>query len=173
MQVRELIDRCCKNDPEAWTELWGIVESAALYPVRRLLQNQRFAIDWAEDVMQDFYLFLQQEDFHHLRTFHGQSMSQFRVYLRTSAIHFTLNTTRKMKRLQRTETKAFRDAPITDRNGPTEEDVGSKLRELESLMEERDKSRFEEILSGAVEGSERTYRRWRRDLYRKYSHRVI
>jgi hypothetical protein len=181
MRVRHLIDGCVRYDPEAWAQLWEIVSSAVLYPIRRLLQNHEIGLELADDVMQDFYLFLREKNLEHLRAFQSETMPQFRVYLRTLAIHFTLNSMRKMKRMQREEARALLDTPPPDRTGPTERQIESTMRELESLMPEKDRTKLAKILHMnsldearlSATRSSRTDRRWKRELYRRYGRRVI
>jgi DNA-directed RNA polymerase specialized sigma24 family protein len=186
MEVRDLIDRCSQNDPEAWAGLWEIVSSAALYPIRRLLQHQGIGLELADDVMQEFYMYLLQKDMEPLRAFVGESMPQFRVYLRTLAVHFTLNAMRKFMRVRRQDEKAALGAPLPDRTGPTEQQIELTMRELESLMSDKDRSRLARLL--CIESlpeandsevdplntrSGRTIRRWQEELYRRYGRRVI
>ena len=187
MRVRELIDGCCRNEPEAWANLWEIVSSAVLYPIRRLLQHQAIGLELADDVMQDFYLYMRERDLEHLRAFRGEAMPQFRVYLRTLAIHFTLNYMRKIKRERYQEAQALRDTLPPDRDGPTERQIESTMRELESLMPEKEREKLIDLLradyldpdlasseiESATSRSRRTYRRWKDELYRRYGRRVI
>jgi DNA-directed RNA polymerase specialized sigma24 family protein len=152
-----------------------------LYPIRRLLQNHDFGLELADDVMQDFYLFLRANDLEHLRAFQAETMPQFRVYLRTLAIHFTLNSIRKIKRMRREEARVLLEAPPPDRTGPTEQQIESIMRELQSLMPEKERAKLAKILHmNSLEEarlskppSSRTYRRWKREIYRRYGRRVI
>jgi DNA-directed RNA polymerase specialized sigma24 family protein len=181
MSVRELIEHCGRNEPEAWAELWEVVASAALFPIRRLLQRQGFGLELADDALQELYVYLREDDLQHLRAFRGDSIPQFRAYLRTLAIHFTLNLIRRIKRVQRLEAEALRSASLPDRTGPTEHQIELALRELESLMSETERVQLrcaleagEELEPGeraelsSAARSLRTYRRWRETLYRKY-----
>jgi DNA-directed RNA polymerase specialized sigma24 family protein len=184
MRVRDLIDRCSKNNPEAWAQLWEVASSAALYPIRRLLQHHSIGLELADDVMQEFYVYLLERDMENLRAFRGEAMPQFRVYLRTLATHFTMNAMRKIMRIRRQEAQAALGAPLPDRTGPTERQIELTMEELESLMPEKERLRLTEILrvgsldeatleSEAETRSSRTYRRWKDELYRRYGRRVI
>jgi DNA-directed RNA polymerase specialized sigma24 family protein len=186
MNVRELIDGCCGNDPTAWAALWEIVSSAALYPIRRLLQRQGLGLELADDVMQEFYLYIRQEDLKQLRSFRGQAMPQFRAFIRTLAVHFALNAMRKLKRIRRQEDEAARFATPPDRSGPTANQIRSTMQELTALMPNDDRLKVLQILDdksladelrsevGCNTGprSRRTERRWREELFRKYARRV-
>ena len=112
MTVQDLIDQCSKNDPEAWARLWEIASSAALYPIRRLLQHHGIGLELADDVMQEFYVYLLERNMENLLAFRGEAMPQFRVYLRTLATHFTMNAMRKIMRIRRQEAKAARRTQI-------------------------------------------------------------
>jgi DNA-directed RNA polymerase specialized sigma24 family protein len=185
MTVRDLVDGCRGNSPEAWAKLWEVVSSAAGYPIRRLLQQQGLDLELADDVMQEFYLHLRKNDLHHLRSFRGQTMAQFRPFIRTLAIHFALNTLRKIKRIQHLEEKAAHAALAPDRAGPTARQIRSALRELTSLMSNDDRAKLIQLLcdktlidqcseaSDVSPRSTRTRRRWRDELYRKYHRRII
>jgi DNA-directed RNA polymerase specialized sigma24 family protein len=187
MHVRDLIDRCCNNDPEAWATLWEIVSSAALYPIRRLLHRQGLGLELADDVMQEFYLHIREDNLRHLRSFRGDAMPQFRAFIRTLAIHFALNTLRKVKRMQRLEDEVARTASRPDRSGPTASQIRRAMQELASLMSHadrakvlqllRDQSLLDDTLLNILDKTEpahssprsrRTHRRWREELYRKY-----
>src|SRR5262245_3059969 len=186
MEVRQLIDGCINNDAEAWALLWQVVSSAALCPIRRLLQRQHLSLELADDVMQEFYLYIRKDDLHHLRAFRGQAMAQFRAYTRTLAVHFALNMLRRMKRIQRQEDKAARAVALPDRTGPSARQIQSALQELTSLMSEDDLAKVRHLLgdntllnlTGPTDASDsspksgRTQRRWRKELYRKYARRV-
>jgi DNA-directed RNA polymerase specialized sigma24 family protein len=186
MTVRDLIDGCRGDDPEAWAMLWEVVSSAGLYPIRRLLQRQGLGLELADDVMQEFYFYIREGDLHHLRAFRGQAMPQFRAFIRTLAIHFALNTLRKMKRLRRQEAEAARAASPPDRSGPTARQIRSAMQELTSLMSDDDRAKVLQLLgdtalvdefmqaetSDPSRRSRRTLRRWREELYRKYARRV-
>jgi DNA-directed RNA polymerase specialized sigma24 family protein len=182
MQVRHLIEGCCDNDSNAWATLWEVVSSAALFPIRRLLQRQSLDMEFADDVMQEFYLYIREDNLHHLRSFRGHSMAQFRAFIRTLAVHFALNTLRKIQRLRRKEDEAARAVSRPDRGGPTAHQIQTAMQELTSLMSAADRAKVLQLLdknvpadvsseSNDARKSKRTERRWREELYRKYARR--
>lgn len=176
--TQKLIEACVRNDPESWVKMWQMVESAGVYPVQRLLQNQGLGLELADDIAQEFYLWLRSNNFKYLREFQGQSFSQLRVYLRSGMVHFALNFRRKMTRMRRVEAEAQRMAPRPERE-PTEEQTRFAVREIESLMSDKDRARFAQLMetdSTAMDvggRSARTNRRWREELLRKYGHKAI
>lgn len=157
-----------------------IVEGVAWDPVRRMLHLRGFDVSLAEDVLQEVALRMAADDFRNLRAFRGQSEKQLRAFLRTTAVHLTQDLLRKWERTRRHENHVQRDWPELPTD-LTHKQARAVLAELQSGMSERDALRFRTILAAqglltpqerpADQGqppSERTLRRWKLELFRKY-----
>src|SRR5438094_448970 len=80
MNVRELLDRCARDEGEAWAELWLLVEPSARAPLRGLLQSWHEDATPADDAMQEFYLYLTEQKLRRLRGFDGDSVEEFHAF---------------------------------------------------------------------------------------------
>lgn len=183
MNIPDLIARCAQNEVQAWRALCQLTESATLFPIRRMLTSRGFDLRLAEDVVQDLYLSLIEHALHPLLIFQGTSEPEFRVFLRTIAVRFALRTIKKWDASRRKE-RAARAKAVPMRAGPTEKDFREIASELKSLMIGGDWEKlgvisdFTDSLGGEPEAKHaavpsRTIRRWRGELYRKYSSQIV
>jgi DNA-directed RNA polymerase specialized sigma24 family protein len=181
MRIRELIDRCSQNEGEAWAELWQIVEDTVLRPLRRLLTSYHLDLSLADDVLQEFYKYLQDDNLRRLQLFRGASEVEFKAFLRTIAVRFTLKLLRKWQRRRQRENTAIRFAARPTRWTLTEPQEKAALSELLSVMTDGDRRKLCTILGSEwsakaePEGSStchspsaRTVRHWQHELIRKY-----
>lgn len=179
MEVRALIQRCRGSDSAAWEELWPLLSSAANDPTRRLLKRNDLDASLAEDILQDLYIHWKGSELSLLGDFHGTGEAKFRQFLRSSALYFGRNWIRKWKKGQRREVRALTRLKPTDRSCSTEQQILSRIREVESLMDEDDRRKLA-FVSNVVSAhsaeqppSPRTLRRWQRYLCKKYSGKLI
>ncbi len=172
-RMRKLIKRCVAHDGAAWEELWQIVVRVAARPVWRLLEARDFSVDHVDDVLQDFYMYLQADDAGCLQNFRGRTKAQFGAYIRLIAIRFTAKRLQKWRHDADREREAMHQVAQTQRRELTEEQIEARRRELRAQMPEEDRRKLD-IVSGLASPAEpvpeSTIRRWRLEFFRKYSH---
>jgi DNA-directed RNA polymerase specialized sigma24 family protein len=186
MEPCELLDRCEHKDPEAWPELWHLVEDLAAGPVLRLIRCWHLDASLADDVLQEFYIYLQAGDFRRLRVFRGTRQSAWKGFLHAIAMRFTLKMIRRWHRTHQEEMEARHHFFRPDRRGPTEKSIEAVLRELALIMPEHDWAKLQWIsgcpeLMAEIKAEKsardqppalRTIRHWRCELFRKYGDSV-
>jgi hypothetical protein len=185
--VRGLILRCCEDDPQAWVDLWNLVEDEVAGVLRRLLWSRGADPGLADDLRQELYFYLREDAAQRLGAFRGAAEAQLRRFVAAVARHFAQNRLLSLRRARAREAEALRSRARPGHPGPTEAEVLAACSELIGLMAERDRSRFRRILGragiaigpGAPSGrpgggpGPRTYRRWSEGLYRRYAGRVV
>ena len=159
------------------------MESACIYPVGQILEERGFPQSLVAEVMQDLYLQLQANSGAELRSFRGTTEPQLRSYLRRMARRFANRWAAKERRRRKREAKAVLAYLTAVRDGPTEQQIGSRYRELQATMPQADREKLQCVspyaawLSGQADPSaaaapavpERTRQRWRLELVRKYA----
>lgn len=190
MNVRQMLERCADRDGVAWMKLWMFVEEAGLPPIRRLLETRSLDGALAEDVLQEFYLFLLQRDLGPLQTFSGTDPMQFHAFVRTVVVHFALNVLKKLQRQHRRVQHMSRPEELAStaiQAGPTSWQISQAIRELEFAMTPEDRAKWRLIqahwnvhetqnaatLARNSAPSDRTFRRWSLQLFRKYASDVF
>ena len=166
-------------------ELWDLVKDAAGVSIHRMLRSRGLDALLAEDLLQEFFIYLKAHDLRLLRGFQGTCEPQFRAFLRIAASRFALRTLRVWQRNQRREIAAWTAAPPL-RAGPTEEQIRQAVGELESVItsEDREKLRMisecPDLLPEEVEAEKhrpaaapRTLRHWRGELLQRYAGRLV
>jgi DNA-directed RNA polymerase specialized sigma24 family protein len=183
MTTQQLIEGCYRNEGGAWAELWQIVESSSLGPIRRSLARWHFDVSLVDDIMQELYQYLQADELGRLRSFRGATKPELCSYLRTLATRFALQTVRKWDRNRRREALTLRLAPPPDRTGPTEEEIQAVLCELDSVVSASDRVKLRKVLGdlqllpetenanspAAPTPAQRTVRHWCHELRRNYA----
>jgi len=130
----ELIQQCLADDDEAWGELWSIYDHIVAEPVRKLLVREGFDASEADDVAQDIYLHLHENDNARLRTFQGETQRELEIWLAHTAANFTRNWIDAHWRARKRERDAVEVAGERERDGPTEADISSLLSELKGRL---------------------------------------
>lgn len=174
MPITELVERCHRNDPEAWQEMVQVLRRVVQPVMANTLWVWRFDRSLSEDVFQDFCLLLLQNDRRLLKTFRGRSQSNFDAFLRTIARRFTLRTVRCWHERRCRSQSALQELRASDREGPTEEQIRIAREELEGIMLPRDVERLRAVSAAAANREDpkshpaRTVRHWRRCLVGSY-----
>jgi len=120
------------------------------------------------------------------RVFHGTSEEELRAFLGVVAYRFALKLIAKWDRIRETEQEALHHLAPPMRDGPSEQEIEIARRDLESMMPAADRDKLRQIAqdTGALAGGsdgyslansaipERTLRRWRLELFRKYGDRI-
>jgi DNA-directed RNA polymerase specialized sigma24 family protein len=130
----KLIEECLADHGQAWAELWLIYDDVAAKPVRALLVRAGFDPSEADDLAQEIYMHLHENDNARLRSFRGETQRDLAIWLGHLAVNFTRNWIVAHRRAEKREKKAFREFPESERDGPTEADIDSLLRELEGWL---------------------------------------
>jgi hypothetical protein len=186
MDTQELIERCRREEGEAWAELWQIIESVALRRIRRMLRQRRLDLSIADDVIQELYCYLQEDDLRRLRIFRGHTAAELRCFLRTLAVRFSQKWVQNVQhtRCRRREAEALHHLALCGAGRRTPQEVRATINKLESIMSPKDRARmwiiasrlYPEVGTGAADAlaarqfSSRTLRQWRLKLSRKYAH---
>src|SRR5262249_2450344 len=111
MDVHSLINSSVRGAEGAWVELWDLVKDAAGVSIHRLLRSRGLDALLAEDLLQEFFIYLKAHDLRLLRGFQGTCEPQFRAFLRIAASRFALRTLRVWQRNQRRAIAAWTAAP--------------------------------------------------------------
>ncbi len=120
--IRSLITLCISlpHPDKAWASLWNEVKDAAYFPVRKLLAYKDLDLSLADDILQELFFHLQENDLRRLRAFRGATTGQFRAYIRTLALRFAKNQVQRCRALKSYELRAWIDSGCGRRDGPTE-----------------------------------------------------
>ncbi len=165
-----LIEQCLANNAEAWADLWLIFDHAVGQPLRQLLHRAGFQATDADDVTQEIYLFLREDDHRRLRSFRGTTERELKSWIRKLAINFMHNWVQKRWLSTKRDREFSKSLPATDRSGATEPEVVSFLKDLESIVSDDD-TRHLRILAGlkpsSTPVSKRTLQLWRKQLQNK------
>jgi DNA-directed RNA polymerase specialized sigma24 family protein len=182
MRIRELLERCSQNDGPAWAQLWQTVHATVEQPLRGLLLAYHLDLSLSDDVLQEFYKYLQKNNLRRLHLFRGDSERAFRAFLRIIAVRFILKLLRKWQRRRQQEDQALRGAARTRSSADRAADEQVRFADFMATLTESDRRKLELVLGGiggaehppskALPGphypSARTVRYWRRELYSKY-----
>lgn len=167
----DLVQRCLRDDGEAWSELVLLFEAVAVRPLRRILIRCRFDASLAEEVVADLWCSLLDNERRRLTKFQGSSRRDLEGWLVRVAINFTWNWTRESLSDRRREQQALAQVKVPDRGGPGERELSQLLRELESCATAQDICRLR-ILTGQRKAAEaipaRTLRCWATELRRRH-----
>ncbi len=189
LSVTELIGRCQANDAIAWQELWNIIDRAARYRIRRLLRARRLDETQDDDVLQDLYEHMRNDYCMRLSLFRGTTHGELRAFMGKVAYRFAKKLVVKWKRARGKEEEAANYAGSPARDGPTERQIESARRELESAMPMADWRKLQLISDNPFSSTgppghskascaesramaKRTIRQWRLELIRKYGDRI-
>ena len=139
--VCALLERCAAKEKEeaAWAEWWTIVARAASYPIRHLLRRHGLDPDLAADVLQELYEHLEADSCARLHAFQGTTEAELRAYLHEVAHRLATKRLGQWRRDRKHEADAVRGAGPPARDGPTEQQVESARREVQSGMSRSDR----------------------------------
>ncbi|MCG8649695.1 MAG: hypothetical protein MI861_07670 [Pirellulales bacterium] len=167
-----LLRKCIEqNQAESWVEFCWLMENAMAGPIGRLLRRFRVDETEAEDLVQEIFLMLQQDDMRKLRTFQGESAGQLAAWLRRIAINYTLNWLDKRCRRIRREQECISVHCAFAGAASAEQCHLELLDDLKAKLTHQEIVRLE-ILTGITRPAqpiaERTLRRWRMQLRRRH-----
>src|ERR1700681_2821845 len=114
MQAQELVAPCLAEDANGWEVFWGLVEDAALRPIRDILGRHNQDLTLADDVIQELFFYLKKEDYRRLRAFAGTTEPELRGYLGALAGSFAMNYVRAYRRARNREARALADIRQSD-----------------------------------------------------------
>lgn len=176
--VHGLIERCCRMDCAAWTEVYELIEENNKRRIERRLRTVGIGMDLAEDVLQELYLYLRSDQGRHLVTFRGSSRSEFIHFLCGVARRFTENCVRHWQRTVGREQQVNYPLKAPDRRGGTMQEIRAARLEFEASLNARERKRWVAVLQaeGLAESPNsvtrtvpaRTLGQWKQTLYRKY-----
>jgi hypothetical protein len=89
--LRELITECDQGDAGAWEELWETLEIVVTQVVERFARRRGMDPSIAEDIRQDYFLFLREDTASHLVAFRGNTWEQFHAFISVSVRRFAQN----------------------------------------------------------------------------------
>ena len=139
----ELLRRCIESDePDAWGDLFVLVEETAALPVRCVLRRLVVDQNETEAVVLELFEHLYLNGIK-LRTCRARTEAGFRAWLRPVAANFALDWVERRGRAIDREKAALWRAPLPDRSGPDERQLQAWLDELRTRMTPRD---FERVL---------------------------
>jgi len=150
MDIRALMDSCCRGPGTDWDELWLLVAHAALHPVEQLLRHRHLDSGLAEDILQAFYVHLRGDDMHELRAFRGCSERQFEAFIRTTVVRFAGRSIRVQLRDSPQRHVATLNA-LTDKHGPTARQIEGALWDLASAMPAADVVKLQIVARHSVQ----------------------
>jgi hypothetical protein len=180
MQVREVMRRCLADDPEGWQELWLLVETAALTPIRAILERHGVDLRLAEDAIQELYFHLKDRDGRLMEAFAGTTEAELRGYLAALAKTFARDYVRALRRAQLREEKALKRTHVATLAHPNIGDLLATLGEFQAQLPPAHLARLQRLLELAgvtddkgAAGAEpaippRRIRRWQRELHRRF-----
>jgi hypothetical protein len=167
----ELLRRCIEFDePDAWGDLYVLVEETVAFPVRCVLRRLVVDQNETEAVVLELFEHLYLNGIK-LRTCRARTEAGFRAWLRPVAANFALDWVERRGRAIVREKAALWRATLPDRSGPDERQLQAWLDELRTKMTPRD---FERVLKLAklstVETpiADCTRRKWIVRLMNKY-----
>lgn len=137
--LRELIARCDGDDPDAWDELWRDLESVVAGALASFARERGIALDLAEDIHQDYFLFLREDPASHLGAFRGGTWEEFHAFIRVGVRRFAQNSVRPGA-ARRLSCAAPFDEAISrrvDESGPGEFEIRVFVVEVVSIMTPR------------------------------------
>jgi RNA polymerase sigma factor (sigma-70 family) len=164
-----LIAKCLAHDESGWDDFWQLFDHYAAQAVRAIVRRFGMGAQEADDVAQDLFVHLIEEDYRRLRSFRGTTDEELHAWLTKVACNFTRDWLDKQLRAIRRERQTVAESDRPNRSGPTEHELENLIREL---ADDRDCQRLR-ILAGLdtekpVERiPERTRQRWAKHLREK------
>ena len=172
--AHRLVQRCCARDALAWQQVWEIIERVASPRISQILRRRGFDVSLNMDVLQELFIYLRQDEFRRLRTFKGASDREFESFVLTITTRFTSRLSGSWSSAQIHESQLTEWSAVPDRQAATEPQISARLRELETKLSQGERQRLRILLRDVLqEGTEdrsysdRTLRRWRRELRTK------
>lgn len=167
-----LVRRCVEgDDPDAWRELFLVVEETASSPVRSALRSFGVARMETETLVLELVEELYLNDCRKLRSCRAQSERQFCAWMSKVALHFTLDWVDHQKRIRARERSGVPASAPIDLRGPDEITLQARLGEWRTLMRPQD---FRQLLLLAGRSTSdssaysSTQHRWIRRLLTRY-----
>jgi len=158
------------NDDQSWVDLWAFFERWVASHLRRALKRHGFTELDGDDVMQDIWRRLLEDDRRRLASFKRSTRAELKSWFIRVSVNFTRNWIEGKKAAQRRECEALTVWAVYDRTGPNEQQIEALLCDLEPLADKGDVRRLL-ILAGVRTHhvSDQTRRKWSRTLRQKYS----
>ena len=100
MNDLEFIQKCAKGDKQSWDQFidkYSRLIYSSIYHVLKLKNPRCFSQETAEDICQETFLVLSQDDFRKLKSFQGKNGCSFATWLRQVVVNFTIDYLRKEK----------------------------------------------------------------------------
>ena len=138
--MHPLIERCLRGDREAWTEFWLTYDAVAARPVRRLLVRAGFGEREAENVVQDLYVHLRENDYERLRSFRGTTDQELTMWLVQVSANFTRNWLESAIQRRKHERGALAHLAEEERREATTSMTAGQKRKARGHLEKRDTS---------------------------------
>jgi len=99
MNDLEFVQRCARGQPSAWHEFIKEYSRLIYSYINGILRIRgvSFSQDNVNDLFQDFFLHLRQDNFKKLRSYKGKNGCSFASWLRQVAINFTISYLRRQR----------------------------------------------------------------------------
>jgi hypothetical protein len=160
-----------------------IAGSAGFRALNKSLGNRGISREEVNDLLADLFLHLEANGWARLKSFRGATEPALRKFLCQMAWHLTRQRSEKERTAKRRERDAIQAAGQPTRDGPTEEQIANRYRELEARMPDRDREKLRCVspfAAGASTASEnpsapapsipeRTRQHWRTELLEIYA----
>ena len=104
--VESLIRQCAEGEDAGWEELCEVIDHIASVPIRQFLRTSSETLEDADDLRQEFFLYLRRHSARRIRHFRGTSEVQLRSYLRVLVVRFV-----RARLAQTVGREAWRNAP--------------------------------------------------------------
>jgi hypothetical protein len=164
-----------QNGISGATSTWDLILTAATGPIRAGMHRAGLGEEW-EDALQEFSVYLIRLDGRRLRGFRGSTLGELRAFIRVVSRRFAARYVRRSLATRRLEDQALAGLAPSDRSGPTESQIITARRRIQSAMSDEEQHQLQAV-SGLDESfrsvdvpsvCDRTIRRWRNELVRKY-----
>lgn len=173
-----LIKRCLSDGKSpSWNDLWLLYDHIAAQPVRCLIVRAGFGPTDADEVANECYESLWENDCKRLRSFRGETEAELQRWLVRVAVNYAQNWIKRHWRASKRERYAL--AAIAKRSGvgPTEDQIRVLLDDLEAFLSHERADHLRHLAGldanrtpGDEPGpspkplSKRTERQWKHDL---------
>ena len=137
--MHPLIERCLRGEPDAWEEFWLTLDNVAARPICRLLVRAGFG-DRAEDLVQDMYLHLRENDYERLRSFRGETAQELKLWLVRASANFALDWLDKATQERKHERESLAGLAEAESREALSSMTEAQKRKARGHLEKRDAS---------------------------------